>query len=230
MTAKPAIEAFFDEPTFTVTYLVSDPATGRAAIVDPVRDYDHKSGKASTASADRVLASAHARGLAIDWILETHAHADHLTAAPHLRTKTGAKVVIGEHIRAVQKIFKGVFNAADLSVEVAVGFSGCLDEEFQIVVTVRNEGSLGVPAGVNVTLYEGTDETGMLIGTQQTMQALLPGEFVQLVWFVPAPADMPKTFFVAVDDADLGTTGMVSECDETNNTAITETVACPTPG
>ena len=115
MTAKPAIEAFFDEPTFTVTYLVSDPATGRAAIVDPVRDYDHKSGKASTASADRVLASAHARGLAIDWILETHAHADHLTAAPHLRTKTGAKVVIGEHIRAVQKIFKGVFNAADVS-------------------------------------------------------------------------------------------------------------------
>lgn len=115
MTARPAIEAFFDEPTFTVTYLVSDPATGRAAIVDPVRDYDHKSGKASTASADRVLATAHERGLTVDWILETHAHADHLTAAPYLRTKTGAKVVIGEHIRAVQKIFKGIFNAPDVS-------------------------------------------------------------------------------------------------------------------
>jgi glyoxylase-like metal-dependent hydrolase (beta-lactamase superfamily II) len=115
MTIKPAIEAFFDEPTFTVTYLVSDPATGRAAIVDPVRDYDHKSGKASTASADRVLASAHGRGLTVDWILETHAHADHLTAAPYLRTKTGAKVVIGEHICEVQKIFKGVFNASDVS-------------------------------------------------------------------------------------------------------------------
>lgn len=115
MTAKPAIEAFFDEPTFTVTYLVSDPATGRAAIVDPVRDYDHKSGKASTASADRVLATARERGLTIDWILETHAHADHLTAAPYLRTKTGAKVAIGEHICRVQKIFKGVFNVADVS-------------------------------------------------------------------------------------------------------------------
>jgi glyoxylase-like metal-dependent hydrolase (beta-lactamase superfamily II) len=115
MTAKPAIEAFFDEATFTVTYLVSDPATGRAAIVDPVRDYDHKSGKASTQSADRVLARARERGLAVDWILETHAHADHLTAAPHLKARTGAKVVIGEHIRAVQKIFKGVFNAKDVS-------------------------------------------------------------------------------------------------------------------
>ncbi|MBY0321548.1 MAG: MBL fold metallo-hydrolase [Reyranella sp.] len=115
MPSKPAIEAFFDEPTSTVTYLVSDPATGRAAIVDPVRDYDHKSGKASTASADRILARARERDLTIDWILETHAHADHLSAAPYLRMKSGAKVVIGEHIRAVQKIFKGVFNVADVS-------------------------------------------------------------------------------------------------------------------
>jgi glyoxylase-like metal-dependent hydrolase (beta-lactamase superfamily II) len=115
MTAKPVIDAFFDEATFTVTYLVSDPASGRAAIVDPVRDYDHRSGKASTESADRVLAKAATRGLAVDWILETHAHADHLTAAPYLKAKTGAKVVIGEHIREVQKIFKKVFNAADVS-------------------------------------------------------------------------------------------------------------------
>jgi glyoxylase-like metal-dependent hydrolase (beta-lactamase superfamily II) len=115
MPSKPAIEAFFDEPTSTVTYLVSDPATGRAAIVDPVRDYDHKSGKASTVSADRILARARERNLTIDWVLETHAHADHLSAAPYLRMKSGAKVVIGEHIRAVQKIFKGVFNVADVS-------------------------------------------------------------------------------------------------------------------
>jgi glyoxylase-like metal-dependent hydrolase (beta-lactamase superfamily II) len=115
MTAKPAIEAFFDEPTFTVTYLVSDPATGRAAIIDPVHDYDHKSGKASIGSADRVLDKAREGGLTIDWILETHAHADHLTAAPYLKSKTGAKVVIGEHIRAVLKIFTVVFNAPDVS-------------------------------------------------------------------------------------------------------------------
>jgi glyoxylase-like metal-dependent hydrolase (beta-lactamase superfamily II) len=115
MTDQLAIRAFFDEPTFTVTYLVSDGATRRAAIVDPVRDYDHKSGKASTTSADRLLAEAREQGLTIEWILETHAHADHLTAAPYLKSKTGAKVVIGEHIRAVQKIFKGVFNAPDVS-------------------------------------------------------------------------------------------------------------------
>ncbi len=115
MTASPFIDAFFNEATFTVTYLVTDPATRRAAIVDPVLDYDHKSGKASTKSAERVLAKAAERQASIDWILETHAHADHLTAAPLLKSRTGARVVIGEHIRDVQKIFKEVFNAADVS-------------------------------------------------------------------------------------------------------------------
>ena len=110
-----SIEAFFDEPTFTVTYLLSDPSSGRAAIIDPVRDYDPKSGKLSSASADRLLARLAERGLALDWILETHAHADHLTAAPLLRAATGARVVIGEHISDVQRIFRGVFNASDVS-------------------------------------------------------------------------------------------------------------------
>jgi glyoxylase-like metal-dependent hydrolase (beta-lactamase superfamily II) len=114
---KLVIDAFFDEATFTITYLVSDPATARAAIIDPVRDYDPRSGRISTPSADRVLAKASERGLAVDWILETHAHADHLTAAPYLKERTGAKVVIGEHIRDVQKIFKPVFNAADISTD-----------------------------------------------------------------------------------------------------------------
>ncbi len=117
MAHAPTIDAFFDEATFTVTYLVTDPGTRRAAIIDPVLDYDHKSGKASTKSADRVLAKAAERQASIDWILETHAHADHLTAAPLLKARTGAKVVIGEHIRDVQKIFRKVFNAADVSEE-----------------------------------------------------------------------------------------------------------------
>lgn len=115
MTAAPAIEAFFDEATFTVTYLVSDPSTRRAAIVDPVLDYDHRAGKIATGSADAVLARASAQGLTIDWVLETHAHADHLTAARHIRERTGAKVAIGEHIAEVQKIFGKVFNATDVS-------------------------------------------------------------------------------------------------------------------
>lgn len=117
MSVKPVIDAFFDEATFTVTYLVSDTGQRRAAIIDPVLDYDHRSGKASTTSADRVLAKAAERGVRIEWVLETHAHADHLTAAPHLRARTGAQVAIGEHIKDVQKIFTPVFNASDVSGE-----------------------------------------------------------------------------------------------------------------
>lgn len=104
------IQAFFDEPTNTVTYLVADPVTRQAAVIDPVLDYDHKSGKARVASADKVLAAAREQDLAIVWILETHAHADHLSAAPYFRLRTGAPVAIGEHIRDVQRIFRPVFN------------------------------------------------------------------------------------------------------------------------
>jgi glyoxylase-like metal-dependent hydrolase (beta-lactamase superfamily II) len=112
--SKPAVRAFFDEPTNTVSYLVADPSTKRAAVVDPVLDFDHRTGKASTKSADAILQAAEAAGLTIDWILETHAHADHLSGAPYIKLKTGAKVGIGEHIREVQKIFRPVFNATDL--------------------------------------------------------------------------------------------------------------------
>jgi glyoxylase-like metal-dependent hydrolase (beta-lactamase superfamily II) len=108
------IEAFFDEPTNTVSYLVIDPATATAAVVDPVLDYDHRSGKASTKSADAILAAAARAGAKIEWVLETHAHADHLSGAPYIKLKTGARVGIGEHIRDVQKIFRPVFNATDL--------------------------------------------------------------------------------------------------------------------
>jgi glyoxylase-like metal-dependent hydrolase (beta-lactamase superfamily II) len=114
-SASAAIEAFFDEPTNTVSYLVSDPATRRAAVVDPVLDYDHRSGEASSRSADAILAAAAAKGLTIDWVLETHAHADHLSGAPYIKAKTGAKVAIGERIREVQRIFRPVFNATDIS-------------------------------------------------------------------------------------------------------------------
>ena len=115
MPRTPTIQAFFDEPTNTVSYLVADPETKRAAVVDPVLDYDHASGKAATKSADVILQAAEKDGLTLDWVLETHAHADHLSGAPYIKLKTGAKVGIGEHIRDVQKIFRPVFNATDLS-------------------------------------------------------------------------------------------------------------------
>ncbi len=117
MTAKPLIQAFFDEPTNTVSYLLADPATKMAAVIDPVLDYDHKSGKGSVKSADTILAKAKSEGFEIVWVLETHVHADHLSGAPYIKLKTGAKVAIGERIREVQKIFRPVFNAIDVSGE-----------------------------------------------------------------------------------------------------------------
>jgi glyoxylase-like metal-dependent hydrolase (beta-lactamase superfamily II) len=114
-SGKPAIRAFFDEPTNTVSYLVWDPATKQGAVIDPVLDYDHKSGKAAVKSAETILAAATAEGVEVEWVLETHAHADHLSGAPYVKLKTGAKVGIGKHIRDVQRIFRPVFNAIDVS-------------------------------------------------------------------------------------------------------------------
>jgi glyoxylase-like metal-dependent hydrolase (beta-lactamase superfamily II) len=117
MTANAAlgIRAFFDEPTNTVSYLVCDRARARGAVIDPVLDFDNRSGKASTRSADAILKAAADEGIAVDWVLETHAHADHLSAAPYVKLKTGAKVAIGKQIREVQKIFRPVFNLPDIS-------------------------------------------------------------------------------------------------------------------
>jgi glyoxylase-like metal-dependent hydrolase (beta-lactamase superfamily II) len=112
---KPSIQAFFDEPTNTVSYLVADPATRQGAVIDPVLDYDHRSGKASVKSADAILAAAQRDGIEIVWALETHAHADHLSGAPYIKRETGARIAIGEHIRDVQQIFRPVFDATDVS-------------------------------------------------------------------------------------------------------------------
>ena len=110
----PAVRAFFDEATNTVTYLVWDPDTKRGAVIDPVLDWDNRSGEADTRGADAVLAAAREAAITLRWVLETHVHADHLTAAPYVKARTGAPVGIGERIRDVQTIFRPVFNAEDL--------------------------------------------------------------------------------------------------------------------
>ena len=115
--SQPLIEAFFDEPTNTISYLIGDPATGIAAVIDPVLDFDLASGKADTHSAERIVAFAKEKGWEIEMVLETHAHADHLSAAPFIKAQTGASIGIGAHIRDVQKIFRPVFAMDDLAVD-----------------------------------------------------------------------------------------------------------------
>ena len=114
MSVRPEVHAFFDPATFTVTYLVHDPATREAAIIDPVLDFTPRNGRTSTRSADAVLEHIAENGLQTRWLLETHAHADHLSAAHYLREKTGAPIVIGASIVAVQRIFVPLFEAADV--------------------------------------------------------------------------------------------------------------------
>ncbi|MEX1363305.1 MAG: FG-GAP-like repeat-containing protein, partial [Nannocystaceae bacterium] len=125
---------------------------------------------------------------------------------------------------------EGVFNAPDLTVELVVGLGSCFEQQLELLATVRNVGSLGVPAGIDVTLYEGTDATGTAVGTQATPQPLLPGAQIIMSWTVPFPPGSPAlSYFVAVDGAEAAQ-GDVIECDESNNSANTVTAECPAPG
>lgn len=109
--ARPAvIRSFFDEDTFTVTHVLADPATGKAAIIDSVLDFDPAAGRTSHASADKVIDYVRDEGLEVEWLLETHAHADHLSAAPYLQEKLGGTLAIGRHILTVQEVFGKIFN------------------------------------------------------------------------------------------------------------------------
>jgi glyoxylase-like metal-dependent hydrolase (beta-lactamase superfamily II) len=113
----PEIRAFFDEPTNTVSYLVWDPGERRGVVIDPVLDFDPASGTVDDGSIEELLKAAEDEGLAIEWVLETHVHADHLSGAPLIKARTGAKVAIGEHVRDVQTIFRPIFGADDMKAD-----------------------------------------------------------------------------------------------------------------
>jgi glyoxylase-like metal-dependent hydrolase (beta-lactamase superfamily II) len=110
MTARTTVQSFFDDKTWTVSYVIVDNATQSAAVVDPVLDFDFKSGCTTTVQADKVLAYIWRRGLNVQWILETHAHADHLSAARYLQEHVGGRIAIGERITEVQATFKKLYN------------------------------------------------------------------------------------------------------------------------
>ena len=131
---QPQVHGFFDTATKTITYVVHDPASRVAAIIDPVLDFSPRNARISTASADAVLDYIHAQGLDLRYVLETHAHADHLSAAHHIREKTGAPVVIGAHITDVQTIFADLFEADDVARDGSV---------FDRLVTDGDELTLG---------------------------------------------------------------------------------------
>jgi glyoxylase-like metal-dependent hydrolase (beta-lactamase superfamily II) len=116
----PTVEGFFDAATHTITYLVADPATGAALVIDPVLDFDAASGRTSTASLEQVLARIAERGLTLERVLETHAHADHLTGADEIRRRTGAPIGIGARITEVQKVFGVLFEAHDVTADGVV--------------------------------------------------------------------------------------------------------------
>lgn len=108
---RPIVDSFFDEATNTVSHIASDPETGKAAIIDSVLDFDPASGRTRTDSADRLVAHVKAKGLSVEWILETHIHADHLSAAPYLLKKLGGRLAVGAAIAQVQQTFGDLFNA-----------------------------------------------------------------------------------------------------------------------
>lgn len=127
MVTQPHVETFFDPATFTATYLVHDPATRHAAIIDPVLDFSPRNARTSTHSADRLLDHIARNDLKLAWLLETHAHADHLSAAHYLREQTGAPVGIGRGIVAIQQTFAPLFEATDV-VQDGSAFDRLLDE------------------------------------------------------------------------------------------------------
>ena len=112
-TTSPTVKGFFDKRTFSIQYVVSDPATAKCAIIDPVLDFDEKSGATATKSADELHAYVESEGFEVEWILDTHPHADHFSAAPYLKEKTGAPTAIGDRIVEVQRLWKATYNWPD---------------------------------------------------------------------------------------------------------------------
>src|SRR4029079_16920547 len=116
-TAKPDVTGYYHEPTGSIAYLVTDPVSGRSAIIDPVLDYDEQEARISTECADAMLADIGKRKLTVDWILDTHPHADHLSAVSYLKDKLGARTATGEKVTEVQQLWRDIYNITDFPID-----------------------------------------------------------------------------------------------------------------
>lgn len=141
----PVVASFFDEPTNTASYVVHDPATRRAAIIDSVLDFDAAAGRTNTASADAIIAHVREAGLTVDWLLETHAHADHLSAAPYLQGILGGQLAIGRGILRVQEVFGTIFNAGSNFARDGSEFDRLFDDGDRFVIGGIDAIALHVP-------------------------------------------------------------------------------------
>jgi glyoxylase-like metal-dependent hydrolase (beta-lactamase superfamily II) len=142
---RPQVQGIFDPATWTVTYVVYEKPGSACAIIDSVMDYDPKSGRTSHKSADKVIEFVKSHDLKVEWILETHAHADHLSAAPYLKAQLGGKTAIGDHITAVQGVFKGIFNMEDSFRQDGSQFDRLLKDGESIAVGALSGQTVYVP-------------------------------------------------------------------------------------
>lgn len=141
----PEVASFFHRPTFTATHVVHDPRTKRAAIIDPVLDFDQAAGRTSSAFADELIRYVRGSGLSIEWLLETHVHADHLSAAPYLKSVLGGRIAIGRHIAQVQKTFGALFNEDERFARDGSQFNRLLDDGDTLAVGDLPVTALHVP-------------------------------------------------------------------------------------
>jgi glyoxylase-like metal-dependent hydrolase (beta-lactamase superfamily II) len=142
---KAQIKSFFDKATWTFTYVVSDPKARACIVIDPVLNYDPKSGRTLTQSADQVVEYITNNQLQLKWVLETHAHADHLTAAKYLQNKLGGKIAIGEKVQKIQLVFKGIFNLGDEFKDDGSQFDHLIKDDENIAFGNLNIESIAVP-------------------------------------------------------------------------------------
>ena len=175
----PQVKGFFDEATFTISYVVSDPKSGKAAIVDSVWNFDQASGRTSFDAANEIIEHVEREGLSVDWILETHAHADHLSAAPYLQEKLGGKLAIGREITTVQGVFGKIFNEGTEFARDGSQFDRLLDDGDVLMIGDIPLISFHVPGHTPADL-------AYLVG-----DALLTGDTMFMPDYGSARADFP---------------------------------------